>query len=270
MATWADLPLFKRHEQKSTLLQLEDKETRLANRNKEITEAAIKIHDLVKDNMALLKVADPTADIWRNYTLYVDTMIFNGFHKIIACSLGYLLRETDFAKHDVDPVFEAQLQLKPPELVYAPSLNYGDAGGFYELIEAILGSIYYQGQLIGRVAKHLDSDEQQPCGDYQADLEAKADLADMRSDFTDRVMNMLTKAGEYKYTFNKYAYLWVDDRHDFMKQFLLYNHVLTPEEVEAAGEAGVPESPPTLEQFKGQVDAYEAIYDEVSLEKPAI
>ena len=34
-----------------------------------------------------------------------------------------------------------------------------------------------------------------------------------------------------------------------MRQFLLYNHVLTPEEIEA----GVPESPPTLEQFKEQV-----------------
>ena len=72
----------------------------------------------------------------------------------------------------------------------------------------------------------------------------------MKSDFMERVMNILTKAGEFKYTFNKYAYLWVDDRQEFMKQFLMYNHVLTPEEIEAAGDAGCPENPPTLQQFK--------------------
>ena len=85
------------------------------------------------------------------------------------------------------------------------------------------------------------------------DLEAKTDLSDMRHDLMERITAILTKANEFKYSFNKYAYLWVDDRKEFMKQFLLYNHVLTPEEIEAHSETGVPESPPTLEQFKGQV-----------------
>ena len=35
-----------------------------------------------------------------------------------------------------------------------------------------------------------------------------------------------------------------------MRQFLLYSHVLTPEEIEAHGENGVPENPPTLEEFQ--------------------
>lgn len=95
-------------------------------------------------------------------------------------------------------------------------------------------------------------------------MEAKSDLIDMKNDFMERVMNILTKANEFKYSFNKYAYLWVDDRQEFMKQFLLYNHVLTPEEIEAHAETGgVPLSPPTLEEFKNQVDMYENIYDEV-------
>lgn len=38
-----------------------------------------------------------------------------------------------------------------------------------------------------------------------------------------------------------------------MRQFLMYNHVLTAEEIEAHAEEGVPECPPTLEQFKEQV-----------------
>ena len=63
---------------------------------------------------------------------------------------------------------------------------------------------------------------------------------------------------------HRYAYLWVDDRKEFMRQFLLYNHVLTAEEIEAHAETGVPESPPTLEQFRLQIDSYEMLYTEVS------
>ena len=63
----------------------------------------------------------------------------------------------------------------------------------------------------------------------------------------------MNKACEYRNSFDTYAYLWVDDRNEFMRQFLLYNHVLTAEEIEAHAEEGVPECPPTLDQCKEQV-----------------
>ena len=68
---------------------------------------------------------------------------------------------------------------------------------------------------------------------------------------------------EYRNSFENYAYLWVDDRQEFLRQFLLYGHVLTAEEIEAAGEEGVPETPPTLAQYKEQVDTYEEIFTAV-------
>ena len=68
---------------------------------------------------------------------------------------------------------------------------------------------------------------------------------------------------EYQNSFENYAYLWVDDRQEFLRQFLLYGHVLTAEEIEAAGEEGVPETPPTLDQYKEQVDTYEQIFTAV-------
>ena len=61
----------------------------------------------------------------------------------------------------------------------------------------------------------------------------------------------------------RYAYLWVDDRQEFLRQFLLYGHMLTADEIDAAGEEGVKETPPELYQFKEQVDGFEAIYKEV-------
>ena len=79
------------------------------------------------------------------------------------------------------------------------------------------------------------------------------ELSEMKQELMDRVTTIINKATEYRNSFDTYAYLWVDDRNEFMRQFLLYNHVLTAEEIEAHVEDGVPECPPTLEQFKEQV-----------------
>ena len=90
----------------------------------------------------------------------------------------------------------------------------------------------------------------------QNDVEDMLDLSEMRQDLMDRVTGIMNKANEYRSSFDIYAYLWLDDRNEFMRQFLLYNHVLTAEEIEAHAEEGVPENPPTLAQFKEQVTFY--------------
>ncbi len=162
MHTWNNISLFKRFEAKSTLLQLDDRQTRLDNRYKEIKETGQKIHDLVKENQQLLKVDNKETDTWKAYTVYVDRMLVDGFHKIIQCSLNYLLKETDHIKSSPDPLFEAQLQLKPSEMVFVPSMNYGgDSDGFYELIEGLVGNIYTQASLIPRIASHIGQEHYQ-------------------------------------------------------------------------------------------------------------
>ena len=85
----------------------------------------------------------------------------------------------------------------------------------------------------------------------------------MREEISTRVSNVVTQATKYRDSYNTYSYLWVDDRQVFLSQFLLYGHVLTQEEIEQAGDEGVPEEPPTLNKFKSQVDSYEAVYLEV-------
>lgn len=97
----------------------------------------------------------------------------------------------------------------------------------------------------------------------QNDVEEIAELSDLREELLAHVNNAIALASEYCDSFQKYSYLWVDDRQEFMQQFLIYGHVLTAEEIEQYGDEGVPESPPTLEQFKAQVDNYEKVYVEV-------
>jgi dynein heavy chain len=68
------------------------------------------------------------------------------------------------------------------------------------------------------------------------------------------------QAVEYRSSFDLHSYLWLDDRHVFLKQFLIYGHQLSPEELEimataAANEEfpGLKENPSTTSQFKEQV-----------------
>ena len=85
-------------------------------------------------------------------------------------------------------------------------------------------------------------------------MEEMYELSETKQELFDRVSNIMNKANEYRNSFSTYEYLWVDDRQEFMRQFLLYNHVLTAEEIEMHADEGVPENPPTLEQFKEQVN----------------
>ena len=153
MNTWQGNPLFKRFEAKSTLLQLDDKQLRLDNRYKEIKDIGNKITDLIKENKALLKVEDEDSEIWKVYTAYADKIIVDGFHKIIQTSMIYFLKETDYIRSNPDPLFEAQFQLKPPEMRFNPSLNYNESDGFFEQIEGLIDNIYKQALLINRVSQ---------------------------------------------------------------------------------------------------------------------
>jgi len=87
----------------------------------------------------------------------------------------------------------------------------------------------------------------------QPDLEDMQELSDMRAQLMEHVTLVMNSAAEYSASFDSYSYLWTDNRHEFMRQFLLYNHVLTADEIEAHADDGMPESPPSLKQFREQV-----------------
>lgn len=79
------------------------------------------------------------------------------------------------------------------------------------------------------------------------------DLLDLRQEIMERVENVLKKAINYQRKFDCYTHLWQDNRVEFLSQFLLYGHALTTEEIEACSADVLPESPPTVDNFKEQV-----------------
>ncbi|KAL3857821.1 hypothetical protein ACJMK2_012454, partial [Sinanodonta woodiana] len=254
MATWSKVPLFVRKEEKNdTMINLDDRENRLNIRYTEIRMIGEKIHGLLEENLTLFK-CESSASIWKAYVQYVDESIVEGFLNTINCSLKYLLDNTE-TNSNQDPFFKAFLELQAPEMVFVPSLEYDVHGGLYELVNGLVVDIYKQASLILRI----DKKSGQP--HYQGDMEEAEELFDQKDELMDRIHNIMNKGIEYKNSFESYSYLWVDNRQEFMRQFLLYNHVLTQEELEAQVEEGIPENPPTLVQFKQQIDTYEKIYE---------
>ncbi len=49
----------------------------------------------------------------------------------------------------------------------------------------------------------------------------------MRDEIMSRSSTAVMQAAQYRDSYNEHAYLWTDDRKEFLEQFLKYGHVLT-------------------------------------------
>lgn len=76
-----------------------------------------------------------------------------------------ILNITVFAYPDqravVAPLFEAQLDLRVPDMVFTPSLEFGAGDSFFELVECLINDVFRISSLVPRVAQHS------PCPHYQ-------------------------------------------------------------------------------------------------------
>jgi dynein heavy chain len=160
MGSWSKAPLFERNELKNdTLLNLSSKEDNLKKRYHDIEDKGETIHRLLAANRQFFSTSE-AAEVWKAYVDYVDEMIVDGFFNTIHCTLGMLIENTD-PRYDPQPLFEAQMELQVPDMVFKPSLDFGVADGFYDIVDGLLGDIYKQASLISRLAKHSGQENYQ-------------------------------------------------------------------------------------------------------------
>ncbi|KAG8573239.1 hypothetical protein GDO81_012334 [Engystomops pustulosus] len=256
MNSWAEQALFSRKDnKKESLINLEDKNERLSKKYKSIQEDGYKLRTLAEENMKLLK-AVPDVDAWKIYMEYMDDIVTDGLYNTIHHSLVFFVDNTNDRLNPA-PLFEAQMCLSGNEIVFKPSLQKEDGDGLYDLMEELLGDIFKISGQVKRIAKHFGEDS------YQNDLDEMSDLSSIRQGIMDKISIVISKVIDFRSTYDSYSYLWTDDRSEFMRQFLLYGHVLTSEEIESHVDDGVPENPPTIEQFKEQIDIYENLYTQM-------
>uniref|UniRef100_A0A672ZPD5 Dynein, axonemal, heavy chain 11 n=1 Tax=Sphaeramia orbicularis TaxID=375764 RepID=A0A672ZPD5_9TELE len=252
MKTWSKQAMFCRKDnRKGSLIQLEDRGEHVSNSMKEDGDLILK---LVQENMALF-CADPDSDAWEVYLEYVDEMVIEGLYNYIRHSLQFFVDNMESCHA---PLFEARLMLNGSWTTFIPSLEQDAGDGLYELIEGLVGDIFKTSVNISRVPSHLCMES------YQDVMDNMLDLLDLRQEIMERVENVLKKAINYQRKFDCYSHLWQDDRAEFLSQFLLFGRVLTAEEVEAYKAHVLPQSPPTIDKFKEQIDYYEDLFADIS------
>ncbi|XP_060488660.2 dynein axonemal heavy chain 11 [Panthera onca] len=257
MKVWAECTLLPRREhRREAVFTLEDKSDLFSKKYKRIQEDGCKIHNLVEENRKLFR-ANPSLDTWKIYVEFIDDIVVEGFFQAIMHDLDFFLMNMEKQLKPV-PFFQAQMILTPPEILFKPSLEREAGDGFYDLVEGVLCSSFRMSAQMKRVAAHLE------IADYQNDMENMLGLAEVRQEIMNRVADVINKVLDFRNTLDTYAYLWVDDRSEFMRHFLLYGHSMSSEETGAHANEEVPEQPPTLQQFREQIDIYEALYVQMS------
>ncbi|KAM9783033.1 dynein axonemal heavy chain 11 [Neosynchiropus ocellatus] len=253
MKGWSKKAMFCRQDSKrGSLVQLEDRSEHVSRMYNSIKVHGETIHRLLRENLVLYH-ADAASDAWLSYLEYVDEMVLEGLFSYIRRSLQFFMDNME-PRPSRAPLFEAQLMLDGSGMSFRPSLDRDAGDGLYELIEGLVGDIFKSSIHIERVAPHYSTDS------YQDVMEEMLDLLSLRQEIMERVEKVLNKASQYQDVFECYAHLWQDDQAKFLRQFLVYGHALSEEEADLHAGATVPDRPPTVEDFKEQIDYYEDLH----------
>ncbi|KAJ3597932.1 hypothetical protein NHX12_001448 [Muraenolepis orangiensis] len=252
---WSKQPMFCRKDNKmGALILLDDRMERVNTKYCSVKQDGASIHHLLQENLVIL-CADPASEAWRSYLDYVDEMVIDGLFSYVSKSLEFFVENMESQPCQA-PLFEAQLLLSGPAMVFVPSLQREAGDGLHHLLEDLVGDVFKTTAVVDRVSPLEES--------YHDVMNGALDLLDLRKSVVDRVDSAVRQALDYQRTLECYTRLWLDDRAEFLRQFLLYGHVLSTEEEDSYVNDDLPESPPTIDMFKRQIAYYEGLYTEVS------
>lgn len=265
MISWTKVPLFERKDgKKDTVLSLDERYDRITKRYNDIESAAVKIHSLVHDNMIQFGMEDKQNDeTWKNYVAFVDNIVYEHLLLTVGVSLGYLSENMDPSNY-YSALFESRLELEIPNMIFIPSLNPEDPKGFNHLLAELMKDILGMCSLI----KRIKPQEKKSFWDLIYD---NYDMKEMRCDILNGVEKVMLEAQSFCQGFERYSYLWLDDREECMEYFLEYGRFLDGDEVDLVllRDTNAPvQNEPTIEAFREQIDNYESLYSEIENIQP--
>lgn len=161
--------------------------------------------------------------------------------------------------NNLAPLFESHLKLLEPDVVFIPSLESSAPQGFKAVINGLIDDIIETTSLVKRLSQTANKT-------YKEEIESNKDIIDIKTDILLNVDQVIGEAYEFCDSFQSYSYLWLDDRTQYLEQFLKYGRPLTSEEFELVllKDPGAPKcSPPKMEQFREQIDNFENLSNEV-------
>ena len=139
-------------------MNLNEKEEIKKERYNELSKSAVKIKEYVNKNLEIFGIDlrnESNVKDWYSYLCYVDDIVFKSILQTVATSLSYLLEETD-PKKNPSPLFDLQLALCEPEIIFKPSIEKDMVGNFFDITNAIIEDIFHMATLVPRVAFRKD------------------------------------------------------------------------------------------------------------------
>ncbi|KAJ1549762.1 Dynein heavy chain 17, axonemal, partial [Cladochytrium tenue] len=256
MRAWYSNPIVERKDGKK-LLNMEEKDAKIAAIYETVRRDGQAIHDLVKHTCEILEV-DSNTSMWAAYLAYVDGIVKEGFFSAIRTSVEYLAENMNpdkVAAKEVGPLLEAKLELDNEMLVFNPGMDEESSESFLTIIEDLLDSIYDISSLMPRIAPApemplpspttpgamgddgmLAEEEPSPAEEearlkrirqmeienetYLGEMKKNARLNSLRTEILERVHQILEECQVYRETFDQYTYLWTENRQEYMKNFL--------------------------------------------------
>lgn len=201
---------------------------------------------------------DQSSKIWQEYVSFVDDIIYENLLLTVGVSMSYIAEQMD-TTNNYAPLFESRLELHEPHMIFVPSLDQDDPSGFINLLTVLIDDINKMPSLVVRLLNNTDES-------YMNKIEKNHDISDMKIEILDGVDRVVQEAAEFCRDFERYSYLWLEDRQDCMDMFLSYGRFLEQDEIDliATHDPAAPEpAMPTIEGFREQIDNYESLYIEI-------
>lgn len=261
---FARQPLFERKDgKKDTVLSIDEREDKIAKRYAEIEETTDKIRVLLNHNMDLFGMTDKQdSPNWIKYVDFVDKTVMSYLYQTVGCSLSYLNEHMD-STNNLAPLFESQLILQDPDIVFVPSLEPTAPNGFRSLICTLIDDIVQIAAIVPRFSIVIQQS-------YKEEIETNSEIVEMKEDILDHVSKVIQEAFEYCDNYQTYSYLWLDDRDEYLKQFLTYGRQLSLDEIELLilNDPHAPQpTSPKMEAFREEIDKFENLYAEIESEE---
>lgn len=260
MSVWAKIPLFERKDgKKDAVLCLDERADRITRRYADIQDAAKIVHELLDENVKQFNMTErQDTQIWQDYVTFIDNIVYENLLLTVGVGMGYIAEQMD-PTNNYSPLFESRLELVDPDLVFVPSLNPDDPMGFNQILADLIEDIAKMSSLIPRLQTSSTKT-------YEEIITKNIDIREMKSEILEGVDKVVQEAADFCHGFERYAYLWLEDREFAMELFLQYGRPLEQDEIELVTNSD-PAAPqlcqPTIEAFREQIDNYESLFLEI-------
>ena len=241
LESWAKNKMFERVEGKIYSVE-EFKEAHDAVKSARyaaIEEGGKGIKKNLSNSNRILKVSKG-APAWKAYVEYVTDIIISGISKAILESLQQLRNQIDPSAdpdYTYGPLLEVSLELVAPDIVWIPEIGESSSGtGVRDKFNGWLKDFLNVGSLL----KRMDNE-----GNYQVELEEDYAILDAMSQVQSVVIANEEECTQFKDSYKKYEYLWVNDLQATLQEFL----------ASSEGES--------LEKFDEEIQKYKKIQEEI-------